>query len=223
MSEYVSHADLGGCTGYGPVEYEPEGVVFHRGWEARALALTVASGTVRRWTLDTSRRYRETLADYADLTYYEIWIAALERLLVDHGIVTDDELASGHSASGRVGGARALTADRVAAALAAGGPTERDATAPPRFAVNDRVRTRAGHVDHHTRLPTYVAGHVGTVERVHGVHVFPDTNAHGLGEQPQWLYSVVFDATDLWDGAATGQRVSVDAWETYLSPVEGDG
>ncbi len=74
-------------------------------------------------------------------------------------------------------------------------------------------------VDHHTRLPGYVAGRVGTVERVHGAHVFPDTNAHDLGEQPQWLYTVVFDADDLWNDVAPGQRVSVDAWEPYLSPA----
>ena len=54
---------------------------------------------------------------------------------------------------------------------------------------------------------------------MHGVHVLPDTNAHGLGEQPEWLYTVVFDAGDLWDDATTGQWVSVDAWESYLSPA----
>ena len=83
------------------------------------------------------------------------------------------------------------------------------------------LHRRAGHVDHHTRLPGYVAGRVGTVERVHGAHVFPDTHAHDLGEQPEWLYNVVFDATDLWADAAPGQRVSVDAWESYLSSDDG--
>jgi len=52
------------------------------------------------------------------------------------------------------------------------------------------------------------------------VHVFPDSNAHGEGEQPHWLYTVVFDAADLWSDAAPGQRVSVDAWEPYLYPVD---
>ena len=107
-----------------------------------------------------------------------------------------------------------LTADRVAAAMARGGPAEREPTGPARFAVGDRVRTRAGRVDHHTRLPGYVAGQVGTIERVHGAHVFPDTNAHDLGEQPEWLYTVVFDATDLWDDAdarpaGVGRRLGV--------------
>lgn len=215
---YESHADIGGTTGHGPIEYEPEGVVFHHDWEARVLALTLAAGAPGGWNIDISRSARETLPDYADLTYYEIWFDALEQLTVRHGLVTDDELAVGHPIGPRDGSRRVLTAEHVAATIARGGPTEREPTGPARFAVGDRVRARAGQVDHHTRLPGYVAGRVGTVERIHGAHVYPDTHAHGLGEQPQWLYTVVFDASDLWDDAAPGQRVSVDAWEPYLSP-----
>lgn len=215
---YVSHADLGGTMRPGPIEREPEGEVFHHRWEAKALALTLAAGASGKWNIDMSRRCRETLPDYANLSYYEIWTAGLERLLVERGLVTADEIAAGHAIVEPVEVAGVLTADRVAAALARGGPVEREPVGPARFGVGDRVRTRAGRVDHHTRLPGYVAGHVGTIERVHGAHVFPDTNAHGLGEQPQWLYTVVFAAADLWDDAAPGQRVSVDAWEPYLSP-----
>ncbi len=218
---YVSHADLGGSTGRGPIEYEPEGIVFHHGWEAKSLALTLAAGASGKWNIDISRRYRETLPDYADLSYYEIWTAALEKLLVDRGLVTDEEIATGHALVEPVGVAGVLTADRVAAAMARGGPAERVPPGPARFAVDDRVRTRAGPVDHHTRLPGYVAGHAGTIERVHGAHVFPDTNAHDLGEQPEWLYTVAFDATELWPDATPGQRVSVDAWESYLQPADG--
>jgi nitrile hydratase len=217
---YTTHADLGGTTGHGPIEHEPEGLVFHGDWEAKALALTLVAGVPGRWNIDMSRSARETLPNYADLTYYEIWTAALENLLVDSGIVTQAEIAAGHSLGPAVDGRRILAAEQVAGALARGGPAERDATADARFAVGDRVRTRAGRVDHHTRLPAYAADHVGVIERVHGAHVLPDTNAHGLGEQPEWLYTVVFDATDLWDDARPGQRVSIDAWESYLEPVE---
>ena len=221
--DYVSHADLGGTTGHGPIQPEPEGEVFHHDWQAKALALTVAAGAPGGWNIDMSRSARETLPNYADLSYYEIWTAGLERLLVDHGLVTDAELADGRSLADPDPSRPVLTADRVADALATGGPVQRESTGPARFAVGDRVRTRSGRVDHHTRLPAYVTGRVGTIERVHGVHVLPDTNAHGLGEQPQWLYNVVFDATDLWGDAQPGGRVSVDAWESYLNPVEGGG
>lgn len=216
---YVSHADLGGSTGHGRVEPEPEGVVFHHRWEARALALTLAAGAPGGWNIDMSRRAREILPDYSSRSYYEIWTAALERLVVEHGLVSPAELAAGRAAGPGDPNRRVLVADRVAGALARGGPTEREPDGSARFTVGDRVLTRAGSVDHHTRLPAYVAGREGTIERVHGAHVFPDTNAHGLGEQPRWLYTVVFDATDLWDDAMPGQRVSVDAWEPYLSPV----
>ena len=50
----------------------------------------------------------------------------------------------------------------------------------------------------HTRLPRYARGRAGVVERVHGAHVLPDANAHGAGEQPQWLYTVRFAARELW-------------------------
>ena len=95
-------------------------------------------------------------------------------------------------------------AEAVPAALAKGSPTERPAPGPARFAVGDAVCTRAGHVDHHSRLPGYVQGKRGTITRLHGAHVFADANARGLGEQPQWLYTVVFD------GAMANAKVSLN-------------
>lgn len=219
MTGDVSHADLGGTTGHGPIVHEPEGVVFHHDWEAKAFALTLAAGAPGGWNVDTSRAACETLPDYADLTYYEIWTAALEQLAVATGLITDAELAAGHAAGPGDDSRRVLRADQVEAAMRRGGPVEREPTAPARFAVGDRVRTGSGRVDHHTRLPAYAAGRVGSVERIHGAHVFPDTNSRGLGEQPEWLYTVVFDATELWDDAAPGQQVSIDAWEPYLTAV----
>lgn len=221
-SQYLTHADLGGTTGHGPIEPD-DGVLFHHAWEARTLALSVASGATGKWNIDISRRYRETLPDYAELTYYEIWEAGLERLLVDRGLVSDEELAAGRAITPPAEVAGPLTADRVAEAMAKGRPTEREPSGPAHFGVGDRVRTREASVDHHTRLPGYASGHTGTIERIHGAHVFADTHAHDLGEQPQWLYTVVFDAVDLWEDGAPGQRVSVDAWESYLSPAaDGD-
>lgn len=222
MTRYVSHADLGGTTGHGPIEHEPEGVVFHRPWQARALALTLAAGAPGGWNIDMSRAARETLPNYAQLSYYEIWIAALERLIAFAGLATADELAAGQSLVPGDPSRRVLAAGDVAAVLAAGGPASREVDAPARFAVGDRVRTRPGRVAHHTRLPAYAAGRVGVVERVHGAHVLPDAHAHGRGEQPEWLYTVAFDARDLWDDAPAGQRVSIDAWESYLSAAAGD-
>lgn len=216
---YVSHADLGGTTGHGPIEYEREGVVFAHDWEARAFALTLAAGAPGGWNIDMSRSARETLPNYLDLTYYAIWTAALEQLVVDHGLLATAEVEAGHALGPGDASRRVLGVEAVRAVLMLGGPANRESRSPARFEIGDRVRTRANHVDHHTRLPVYVSGQIGVVERVHGAHVFPDTNAQGLGEQPQWLYTVVFDATDLWHDAVPGQRVSVDAWDSYLEPV----
>ena len=91
-----------------------------------------------------------------------------------------------------------LKAEDVPAVLARGGPAERPIDQPARFAVGDRVRTRNMHPRGHTRLPRYARGKTGVVERVHGAHVFPDTNAHGQGEKPQWLYTIRFRGRELW-------------------------
>lgn len=217
---YTTHADLGGRDGFGRVVPEPEGELWHAAWEPKALALTLAMGATGSWNIDASRSARETLPDYAALSYYQIWLAALARLLVERGLVTEGELAEAQVQVAPKPLARVLRAADVPAVLARGSATERPATTAARFAVGDRVRTRAGRVDHHTRLPGYAAGRVGTIERVHGTHVFADTNAQGLGEQPQWLYAVSFDGRELWgDEAQPGLSVSIDAWDDYLEPA----
>ena len=63
-------------------------------------------------------------------------------------------------------------------------------------------------------------GHVGVVERDHGCHVFPDSAAIGAGENPQWLYTVVFDGRELWGADADPTvKISIDAFEPYLEPA----
>lgn len=217
---YASHADLGGQPGHGRVVPEPEGELFHADWEPAALAVVLAMGATGSWNIDMSRSARETLPDYGRLSYYQIWLAALEKLLRERGLVSAEEVAAGRMLHPPVPVARVLHADQVAAALAKSSPTLREAGEPPRFAAGERVRTRSGAVPHHTRLPGYVRGKVGVIERLHGTHVFADSHAHGQGEQPQPLYTVVFEGRELWgDDAAPGLRVSVDAWQSYLEPA----
>lgn len=218
---YTSHADLGGQLGHGRVVPEPEGELWHAAWEPRAMALTVAMGATGAWNIDMSRSARETLPDYAQRTYYQIWVAGLEKLLVERRMLRRAELNASRALDAPLPPPRVLRAENVAATLARGSPTERDATTAPRFQAGDRVRTRAHAVPHHTRLPGYARGKLGTIERALGTHVFADPHAHGLGEQPQWLYTVVFDAVELWgDAARAGDQVSVDAWQPYLEPAD---
>jgi nitrile hydratase len=214
---YVTHADLGGQEGHGRIVPEDEAIRFHADWEQRALAVVLAMGATGSWNIDMSRAARETLPAYERLTYYQIWLAALERLIAERGQVLPDEIEAGHMLHPPVPVARVLQAGQVAQVLAKGSPTVRTAGPAPLFRVGDRVRTRAHAVPHHTRLPGYARGKVGVVERVHGNHVFADTHAQGLGEQPQPLYTVVFEGRELWgEASAPGLRVSVDAWQPYL-------
>jgi len=214
---YVTHADLGGQPGHGRVVPEAEGQPFHCEWEPMTLALTLAMGATGSWNIDMSRAARETLPDYANLSYYEIWLAGLIKLMLQRGQVFEDELALGRSLHPRVPVARVLLAANVPAGLAKGTPAQRPDTQPARFQIGQRVRTRAHAVPHHTRLPGYVRGKCGVVERLHGSHVFADAHAQGLGENPEPLYTVVFDGAEIWGaGAAPGLQVSIDAWQSYL-------
>jgi nitrile hydratase len=211
--------DMGGMDGFGPVATEANEPVFHERWEARALALTLAVGAWGRWTLDASRFARERIpaAEYLRMSYYEKWMAGLTTLLVEAGLVTREEIENGRSTPGAQKAVPPLKAERVAASLANGGPTERTVADEPRFSLGMTVRARNMNPLGHTRLPRYVRGKLGTIARRHGAHVFPDANAHGLGERPQHLYQVRFEAQELW-GESNNSAVYIDLWESYLEP-----
>jgi nitrile hydratase len=113
--------------------------------------------------------------------------------------------------------------DRVAGMIKHGGPTLREIDAEPAFAVGGEVVTSRRSPRGHTRLPRYARGRRGRIVLHHGAHVFPDTNAHDLGECPEHLYTVRFEAPELWGDAAEGpSAVHIDLWESYLSPARKD-
>jgi nitrile hydratase len=213
---------MGGMHGLGPIAPEADEPLFHAPWESRALALTLAAAGWGRWTIDRSRHQRESIfgPDYLAFGYYEKWITALIELMVQEGLVTREEVASGRPTPGAPRLDPPLTAARVPDVLARGGPTERQSARVPQFEVGARVRTRNINPSGHTRLPRYARGHLGEISRRHGAHVFPDANAHGQGEQPQPLYQVRFDAAELWgEGASFRGSVYLDLWEDYLEPA----
>ncbi len=214
--------DMGGVHGFGPVKPEANEPVFHAEWERRVFALSIASGRAGQWNIDMGRFARENRspADYVSKSYFHLWLAGLETLLAERGLVSADEIEAGHSLREPKKVAAILQHGSVETVFANGRPTERTITAPARFAVGDRVRARNINPTTHTRLPRYVRGRVGVIEQLRGSHVFPDTNSLGQGEDPQWLYTVRFDARDLWGADADPTvKVSVDAWEPYLEPA----
>ena len=215
--------DMGGMHCFGPVRPESNEPLFHAAWEKRALALTLAMGATAQWNIDLSRAVRESLppAVYLGNSYYETWIRALEVLMLERGLVTPGECESGLCMTTGKPLPHILQADAVAATLARGSPSERPATASARFCQGDRVIARNLHPPGHTRLPRYVRGHPGSVVRVHGAHLFADTRAQRplapFDDTVHWLYTVVFDARDLWGPEADPTvQVSVEAWEPYL-------
>ena len=197
--------DLGGMMGFGPVVQEPCEAAFHDNWQARAFALTLAMGATGKWNIDTSRHARERIPPgrYLTSSYYEIWFEALVTLLNETG-------ATGQPPA-------PLAASDVARVLARGSPANRPPRRPARFSTGDRVTTRNMNPTGHTRLARYLRARSGEIIKVHGVHVFPDDNASGRGENPQWLYTVRFSARELWgEDHPETDFVHADLWEPYF-------
>jgi len=214
--------DLGGMHGMGPIEYEVDEPVFHARWEARTLALNLAMGAWRKWNIDASRHGIETIppAEYLRMSYYEKWLTRLVGLLLASGLVTAAEMENGKPAPGSAQATPALSVGDVAVTLGRGSPTSRDVPVAAHFHVGQSVRARNLHPAGHTRLPRYARGKAGIIHRDHGVFVFPDTNAHFLGEKPQHVYSVCFAARELWGGQASPRdSVYLDLWDDYLEPA----
>jgi nitrile hydratase subunit beta len=216
--------DMGGMHGFGPILRDPNERGFHEEWEAHVVAINTLSRGQGLYNIDEFRYGIERMdpAEYLRSSYFERWLATVEHNLVEHGVLTSAEIDA------RV---ELLRDDPDA------GPQRGDEPAPPprqpqqsseapagvaepRYAVGERVVTRNQHPTHHTRLPRYARGKRGVIQRIHGPAIFPDTNAHGLGENPQVLYSVRFDGNELWgDSSEPGKQLYLDLWESYLTPA----
>ncbi len=212
--------DMGGMQGFGRVEPEPNEPVFHQPWEGRVMALYRAMGFARLWTIDGGRAMIESLPPivYLSASYYAKWLMGLEKSVERAGLVGADEIEAGRSLRPAAFATRVMAPADVANLKR--GEYARPAPAPARFKAGDRVRTVNINPPTHTRLPRYARDKSGTVEAVRGCHVYPDTAASGAGEDPQWLYTVVFSGRDLWGEASDpALTVSIEAFEPYLLPA----
>ncbi len=213
--------DMGGMHGFGPVRIRPGEPGFHAAWEGRVVG--ICAGVMGRGLvhIDAFRHAIETLppTDYLLHPYFARWRASIEKNLIAGGAITADALEARRRSAGP---------DAAAARIAAGGPAPlapgrrrpgfvREIEREPRFSPGQRVRALLLHTPGHTRLPRYVRGKRGEIARLHAGFVFPDSNAHGRGESPQYLYSVHFDARELWgDEAEDGASLRIDLFESYL-------
>jgi nitrile hydratase len=204
--------DLGGMSGFGPVEVERAEPVFHEPWEARAFALNMlAIRVLKAYNVHEYRHAVERMdpAHYLAASYYERWFTGVATLLVEKGVVPRDELEA------RAGGVVPLS--RPSALVR---PSDASPPEVARFAVGDAVVVRDIHPRGHTRVPRYVRGKRGVVLRVAPRFEFPDLAGHGLRAHREHAYHVEFPARDLWSDAAAGREtVIVDLWESYLEAV----
>jgi nitrile hydratase len=209
---------MGGMDGFGKVDPEPNEPMFHAEWEARVLAMVRAMIAAGAFNMDASRLYREALPPdvYLSSSYYRIWLLGLEAALIDRGYIAAGEIDAGHAMEP----AKPLKRGKFTLTISSASWCAANSGARPphrRVKPGDRVRAKNIHPATHTRLPRYARGHFGVVERDLGCHVFPDSAASGSDENPQWLYTVVFDGAELWgpDGDPT-VTISIDAFEPYL-------
>jgi nitrile hydratase beta subunit len=210
--------DMGGMHGFGKVKAEDNEPVFHAVWEARCLALNRAMGAIGAWTIDEGRAGIEALPPdvYLARSYYGKWALRLENMVVNCGLAGADEIAAGHALRAGKPLKRTLSAADVPRTLTRGS-FSRTAKSPACFKVGDRVRTKNIHPPTHTRLPRYARGRAGVIEAIRGCHVFPDAVAIGAGEDPQWLYTVLFEGRELWGETSDPTlKVSIEAFEPYL-------
>ena len=215
--------DLGGMDGFGPVTREPNEPIFHSDWERRVFGMFLATMAQGFYNLDEARHAIERMgaAEYLRSSYYEHWLAGLERILEEKGRLSRAEIESRirDLAAGAkpAAGSNPQLADALVQGVKVGAPSSRG-KGRARFRKGSKVRVRKMNPLGHTRCPRYVRGAVGTVERINDKHVFPDANAHGRGNSPEVLYTLSFDAAEIWGRGATG-RILLDLWESYLEPA----
>jgi nitrile hydratase beta subunit len=210
--------DMGGTDGFGKVEAEKNEPPFHAPWEGRVLAMQRAMGYAGAWHIDHSRFAQEKLPplDYLGTSYYQRWMLAMESNVTERGYATPEELKAGHAQTAGKNLPRKLTPDVVGAGLSRSS-FYRKPQGPQQFQPGDRVRTKNIHPATHTRLPRYARDKVGVVELCHGCHMYPDSVATDRGDDPQWLYTVVFTSQELWGPDADPTiKISIDAFEPYL-------
>lgn len=210
--------DLGGRQGFGPVGADEKEEAFHSDWEARAYALVRAMTKAPGWTLDRFRYTREQIepSDYLTRPYYDQWIQSYAALMIESGVASLEEISSGQSkgappALGTPPPPQSVAREQKTAAVT----FERPYDKPFAFSAGEKVRTLPHAHTGHTRLPAYVRGQRGVIVHVRGAFVFPDAAAQGA-EEAQPLYTVAFDADELWPGEGHEHLVHVDLWESYL-------
>ncbi len=214
--------DLGGMHGMGAVITEENEPPFHHEWERRTFSLFASLFVGGHFNVDMFRHAIERMnpAHYLEESYYEHWMHAFETLLLEKGVITMEELAGNQKPVKASDDVSVLHQNMVQVVVMTGASARVDTDMPASFRAGDRIRAKNINPAGHTRLPRYVRGKTGTIVIDHGVFITPDTVAHGLGDHPQHVYSVSFDATELWGkNAPAKDTVRIDLWDDYLEAL----
>jgi nitrile hydratase subunit beta len=240
---------LGGLEGLPAIELERR--VFVEDWERRIFGIHVAmmglsaslAGAVPGYALDevpTAFRDVWTWADlrkgaeamnpfaYFQYRYYEKWLGGITGFFVGQGYVDEEELDK-RAAEYRADPDLPLPTrsddavdDQVLRYLRKGDTPRRGPAESPRFAVGDAVTVTNVPASDHTRLPGFLRGRTGTVERVFegNYAYFCSTGADGLGP-PMPVYAVRFEPADVWgDRAEAGAVLYGELYEAYLTAAD---
>ena len=214
--------DMGGMDGFGKVEPEPNEPMFHTEWEARVLAMVRAMGAAGAFNIDTSRFYREMLPPpvYLASSYYKKWFLGLEDLLVDKGFIAAEDVAAGHALQppSRSSAASSRSTMSNASWCAASSAARR--RADPQFQAG-RSRSRQEHSPDDPYAAAALRARPCRRDRARSrLPCISGYGRDGAGENPQWLYTVVFDGAELWGADADPTlKISIDAFEPYLEPA----
>jgi nitrile hydratase beta subunit len=240
---------LGGLEGLGPIDFERR--VFVEEWEQRIFGIHVAmmglsdhlgealphypidevpSAFADTWTWADLRKGAEAMNPFAyfQYRYYEKWLGGITAYLVSRGYLAEEELEervgeyAGQPEHPLPSGGDQRIDDQIVRYLREGDSPRRGPARDPRFAPGDRVTVRNVPALEHSRLPGYLRGRTGTVDRVFegNYGYFCSTGPDGIGE-PMPVYVVRFDPADLWGELAEPGAVSYgELYEAYLRPED---
>ena len=211
--------DLGGMDGF-RVPVRDTGFALREEWERLTWGMLLATVGTPGIPVG-SRRFIENLPPERYLTtpYYARFLESRRKAFLDAGLVTQDELANPDEpvAMPNLPGFMPVTPEQIVQFLGAEHSGQLSVTAPAAFTVGDEVVVKNDHPAGHTRVPRYVRGHRGVIQRDHGVHVFEDDVAPGTSVGPQHLYTVTFTGPELWGSRGHARdRLHVELWEIHL-------
>ena len=217
--------DMGGkAEHYGPLKpLDPAEKAFHEPWEGRAFAVTLLAN--RAATASNLHAFRHALERVPEkeylADYYGRWLGSAEILLVDSGLIAEGAVgARARTLRGETVQEPADPTPNKPTMESGGGGNMRATDATPAFAVGDRVTTSSDAASGHTRLPGYARGKPGVITALRPSQIFPDTVAHFIGEKPQHVYSVTYDAGVLWGEGSEPFTLTMDLYEDYLERVQ---